>query len=435
MSSQDGSRFDLFASPEDLVDTWGPGQFVMNAIEARKEKLYAINIGGGIIRARDSDGQKFHWSPDVESSDVFTTTFDPHTKIIIGTPIKINHTCLANERERWLSSGDLLENLGTFQGCWEAAERQAGIQAGQYVNLTYLETWAKTPTATLKQIQLAHPDNHLLPFLQSTWGLQVSFCTSIARRVPLRELLADVMPAFVESLFPIPTLWGSLVKEYNILDAFQGNNLQEWLGKLPPNHQMLVTIIIRYVLSVLQHTGIDKKGDYFVIAWIQKNKPFQCFKVGCEKESYWARILADSVDCATFAYVTSKCLETDGFKCRGPTATWYNESALLETAVCRHRPHKPGKEESNSTLSTWTLKDAEKYSMGKPGSLEWVKVVRESDNARPRLHVLPSIIPRGVRFRLGADILKPPSRLREKQALDALAEEVLVLAGKPKQSS
>ena len=64
--------------------------------------------------------------------------------------IKPNDECLADENQRWLNS-QLLENLGTFQGYWEAAHRQAGFQAGQYFNVSYLETWAKTPTATLNK--------------------------------------------------------------------------------------------------------------------------------------------------------------------------------------------------------------------------------------------------------------------------------------------
>lgn len=428
-------RLDLFASPEDLMDTWGPGQFMRSTSRVDDTGIYAVNIGGGVIAAVDEDSRKFHWSPASQPCGSFAKTFDPCTKILIGSGIKTNVACLADENQRWLNSGELLENLGTFQGHWEAAQRQAGIQAGQYFNVSYLETWAKTPTATLKQIQLGHPDNHLLPFLESYWGLQVSFCTGIARRVPLRELLADIMPAFVESLIPIPELWDNLLNKYKILNAFYAENLQEWLGELTHDCQKQVAVIIRSILSVLQHTGVDKKGEKFVIAWIRKKKPFQCFKIGCEKESYWARILADSTDCATFAYVTSKCLETDGYKCRGPTAIWHNQSALLGTSVCRHKPNGPSNQDPGTTLPTWTLKHAEKYFMGKPESLERVQVDIQIQGAEPRLHVLPSTIPRVVRLRLDTNILRRLCRLREKQALDALAENVVVLAGRPRQLS
>ena len=299
-------------------------------------------------------------------------------------------------------------------------ERASGIQGGQYINLTFNQTWAKKRGRTLKEIQLSLPDNHLLPFLQCAWGLQVSFYTSIARRVPLRELISDIMPEFVESLSPIPPLWESLKTDYKIVDAFQSNNLQDWLRQLTDTLQDLVALIIRYILSMLQHTGIDEKGEHFTIAWIQRGKPFQCFDVPCKKESYWARILADSRDCATFAYITPKCLEIDGFKCCGPTATWQNTSALLETAVYRH---KPNEERSTSISTPWILKHSDQYSIGKPDLLLRIKVERPNSGDHPRLHILWSNIPPGIYSRLNRQL----ERLRERQAVDAKAENVVIL--------
>jgi hypothetical protein len=130
----------------------------------------------------------------------------------------------------------------------------------------------------------------------------------------------------------------------------------------------------------MQHTGIEKQGKHFIIAWIQKNRPFQCFRVPCHKEtqdSYWAQILADSRDCATFAYITPKCLVNKTVQCRGPSASWNNASTLLETAVCRGQPVK-----ELATVSTkpWVLKHADLYSIGKSDSLLLVTVHRPVDN-------------------------------------------------------
>jgi hypothetical protein len=331
-----------------------------------------------------------------------------------------------DEKSRWENSYESLENLGPFEDYWESTQKQIGFQGGQFFNAQYNHTWIKTPGISLKQIQLSLPDDLLFPFLQSPWGLQVSFCTSVARRVPLRELIGDVMPALVESLFPIPPQWESLKVDHKILDAFQRSDLQEWLGNLGSELRVLVVRIIRYILLVLKDTGIGKKGEYFVIAWIQRAKPFQCFKVPCKRESHWARILADSVDCATFAYVTSRCLETGGLKCRGPTAMWLNRSALLETAVCRH---KQSEEQPKSAAMPWALKHADLYSMGKPDSLLWVRVDRPSSNENARLHVMWSMIPPEFLFRL--DVKRLPKRLqriRERQAIDAPAENVVVVS-------
>jgi len=124
--------------------------------------------------------------------------------------------------------------LGTFGAHWELHERQAGIQTGQYVLGQFNQTWRKVQGKTLKQLQLEQEDNLLLPFLEATWGLQVSFCTSVARRVPLRELVADVLPIFANTLFLQPELWEGLITNHNIIDAFQNHGLREWLKKLAP---------------------------------------------------------------------------------------------------------------------------------------------------------------------------------------------------------
>lgn len=243
-----------------------------------------------------------------------------------------------DESQAYQNSSERLENLGSFESYWETAERQSGIQAGQYVTLGYFNTKKKIRERTLKESRLSLPNNHLLSFLQSNWGLQFSCCTGIARRVSLCELIADVMSPFVESLFPVPILWKSLKNDHNIIEAIQREDIQDWLGKLSEGHQRLVAVIIRYILSVMAHTGLDNKGKYFRIAWVREKDPFFCFRLSCEKKNYWTRILADSGNCATFAYVSSKCLITPSVQCRDSLPIWRNESALLQTAVCRHLP-------------------------------------------------------------------------------------------------
>jgi len=70
-----------------------------------------------------------------------------------------------------------------------------------------------------------------------------------------------------------------------------------------------------------------------VVAWPHGYDIFRCFKVPCEKESSWARVLADSGNSAAFAYISTKCFETEKIKCSGPNVAWQNTIPLLETAV------------------------------------------------------------------------------------------------------
>lgn len=421
-------RFDILATPEDLVDTWGPGEFIGKVSETGNNLLYAIGLGGGIIKSLSPKDKKFHWSREAMCDVDAISTIKINAKLLIGATVTINNDCLVDETQLWLNSEGCLENLGTFEGYWETAERQAGIQSGQYITFAFLQTWAKKKATTLKEFQLSLPDNHLLPFLRSSWGLQVSCCTGIARRVSLCELLADVMPAFVESLFPIPRLWETLKHDHKIIQAFQSCDLQRWLGGLDDECQQLVATIIRYILSILACTGVDQKGENFKIAWVQKMKPFQCFKLSCQDRNYWTRILADSGDCATFAYITSKCLQTSSLACRGTLARWQNESTLLETAVCHHRP-----ENTFAQLNAvpWILKHEAYYSMGTPDSPLLVKVERGDLNTYPRLYVTPSKIPAifvsRLRLKKFSNPLQTQQRLRERQWMDAPAENVVVL--------
>jgi ankyrin repeat protein len=424
-----GLVFDLMACPEDLIDTWGPGEFIGRMSEIGNNLLCAVVIGGGIIQAAGTEDKKFHWSRDAIHGTSDASPIEPNMKLLVGAAVRVNNNCPMDETQFCLNSEEQLENLGTFEGYWETAERQVGIQTGQYVNLAFLQTWEKIPTRTMKKTQLALPDNHLLPFLQSSWGLQFSCCTGIARRVSLCELIADVMPAFVESLLPIPRLWESLKKDHNIIQAFRHDDLQTWLGNLSDECQQLVAGIVRYILSVMAHTGVDSKGKNFTVAWVRKKNPFQCFKLSCQKKNYWTRILADSGDCATFAYVGSKCLVTSSLECRGLISMWRNESTLLETAVCRHKPNLP---RTGLHSTPCILQHEDYYSMGRPDALLWVKVDRGELHANPRLLVYPSIIPTAIAIRLlskrFSNSMQTLQRLRERQSKDGQAESVVVLS-------
>ena len=270
-------------------------------------------------------------------------------------------------------------------------------------------------------------DDHLLPFLDSNWGLQVSFCTGIARRVALRTVIADVMPALIESRWPVPRYWQS-IKDRDIIGAFHSGSLHEWMAQLPNELQASVIHIVRYIINILQYTGVDKNGKNFVIAWIQKDKPLQCFKIPCKDESHWVLMLADSEDCATFAYVTSTCLETENIKCQGSVTTWSNTSSLLETAVSRYKTGCKPTSTTLSPLTPWTLKHSELYCLGRNPQL-WAKVQRVSDNEVARLCMSRSTIPPSLLARLHLKKMEG-QRLRERPSSDARAEEVIVLAGK-----
>ncbi len=305
-----------------------------------------------------------------------------------------------------------MATLGTGDSYWESEKVQLGLQLGEYAALMFNTTWARREGKTLKHIHL-RPDINL-SFLQSDWGLQISYCTGVARRVSLCHLLADVSPILIDALVQKPPGWSDLRNVHDIIGALRGTNFRDWIEALAPALQTDVVRIVRYVLLLLQDTGIDHSGENLVASWPQKNEPLGCLKIPCKNATSWARILADSPHCATFAYITPMCLVEDNCKCqRLQVAPWHNRSLALNTAVSRF---------VNSgivTAGSWTLRHEQSYLIGTPEKYFLGKAI--ISNNPPRLYISTSMIPERLQARI-------KERIREKQRMDACAHGVVVLA-------
>lgn len=172
---------------------------------------------------------------------------------------------------------------------------------------------------------------------------------------------------FVESRASKPVHWKEL-KVQNIVENFRKGDLDVWFERLAPELSETAIMIVRSMLEVLKDTGIDRNGEELVVAWVRKESPYSCLRLRCEKTSLWARILADSEDCATFACITPLCFEVKKHKCRGlKTAPWHNVTKMLDTAVCPQLSNRELKAVAN-TIAPWTLKHNVSYWIGKSGS-------------------------------------------------------------------
>ncbi|MCJ1399545.1 hypothetical protein MMC11_002747 [Xylographa trunciseda] len=423
-------KYDLLVSPEDLIDTWGPGRFVIDGSSSEVEQLCAIEIGGGIIRPTVDDATLFHWDRHPVDHETLKTRFDSRTKILIAAT-ELNELCPLDQFQSWPVCTNSMKNLGTCQDYWRLAQMQAGSQAGQYIMLQFNGTWVKQDGITLKDRQLnAAPGTIYLPFLDSLWGLQVSLCTGVARRVLIREMLADVMVAYVENRLPVPPLWKDLLNDHAILRHFREPNLTTWFQKLPPELQTLVVHIVRYILGILGDTGYDRQNDELVIAWPFPEDPFRCFRIPCRNDLHlWTKALADSEDCATFAYITPKCLEdTNGQSCRRvPIVQWQNRAVSLNTAVCQHQSSK----ETRDQAVPWILEPDIPYWIGKPSLGLKAQVLKPTTRLEMRLSITRSLIPESFRRRMLNLQRIPVHRIREKQqSMETNATQVLIITAR-----
>ena len=412
----------------DLIDTWGPGLLVSKAGAPYGSELHAIEIGGGVIKPvcsrninHDPTKLLFHWSRRLESYNEMRRlpTFSSGDEIQIGA-INVNSACPLDLEKCRNSAGsqELLCNLGTQANYWELAERQIAFQAGYYTILQVGNTYARKLGRTVKQQVIEQWS--LLPNLRMLavpWGLRISLCTGVAKRISLRKLIEDSMFAHVDTLKY--EQWHKMVPGARA--AFQGSiDLKTYIEGLSSDEKICLIAIIGYILDLLKNTGVDRKGEYLSILWPDALSTSYGIKVQCNEKNAWTRILRDSESSATFAAVTSTCLEGHDCTCRNMvTPPWQDYGGFLSTAVCHDLTAQRAMGNTRSNLLH--LEDGQRYWVGKIGGDCWV-IVREAKDGEMHLSVKCNRFPKMLSQKLvGRNII------RERPDVTFKAENVIVL--------
>ncbi|KAL4993246.1 hypothetical protein BDV10DRAFT_199835, partial [Aspergillus recurvatus] len=399
-------RYDVLGYLEDVLDTWGPGNFIYRK-HARQSPI-AVRIGDGILFAHGNG--KYHWAKSIDSLQ-HLRRIDLQQQLSIGYLLSVNDRCNHAEDDCWTRLANAMDTLGTSRSWWDTSQLQAGLQGGQFVLGQLTQTFTKRKGGTVKEVVLARPDEDLIQFMDQYLGIQISYCTRVAKRVRLRTLVADLLPAFSLGRVSDSTLEAiiSLLRD----EALEYPELDKRLKTISDSS---IYIMMGKILRSLEHTGVDRTGRFFCIAWPYNGKTVSCLNIALEGQSSWAKCLADSHCSATFAYITMKCLETDNVRCSGGQKPINDSVYLLETTVsCYPR----------SNLEQWTLKDREIYFFDKLDTMFWVEVRREDRSRSARLVGL-------VGLQVISRTWKKRLELREqKRRRNCLREDTMFLQGEP----
>lgn len=430
-STQTDKRFDVSASLENVLDTWGPGELIFT--QEHINSPFAIKLGGGYIQHPVSD-EKYHWHNLLDR--LSRTPLDLRKEVLIGSSIRVNDSwihvnasCGKNEEECWTNSANMHEELGTHREYLEFTENQFGLQGGpDHFAVTMNRVWEKKRGKTIKARNLERSNNELIPFLEFYWGVRVSLCTGVAQRVRLRDLVADMLPVF-QNIFNSQEeeeRWLDLNRNHNIIETFRDNSpiqmtVLKWLSVLPKELHGFVLKRVRQILTALKDTGLTPDRRNFSVAWPRKELINRGFLIPLSDRTDWMTILADSDNCATFAYISSDCLETKLIKCRGKNWTWEKQIRLLETAVLC-----PG-------MSSRALSNEGTYHFRKlDNNLFWVKIQKNKVDTRilstlTKLALIESI-PQNIKHRLLlSEETKGKQRLRERELSQVPAEIVFIV--------
>ncbi|KAK4442944.1 hypothetical protein QBC34DRAFT_417972 [Podospora aff. communis PSN243] len=473
----------VLGSCSQITDLWGPGYMIGNFKPtsdwaAAGISLTGFYIRGGFIQRDISTGQPntFHWAREWNNNPAALKTFGYRDELTIGTvtecqpvssdqgpvekndisgvlnlpthsaksskastaaskprpPVFRNPNCPLDLTRCRQESEPYLSILGTSPDWWSLTEVQAmaAVNPG-YFTIQGAFSMTKQSGIPLKRVLLdrwAGDEN--LTLFDEPWGLQVSPCTGVARRVPLRSVIEEPLIRFVDSL-DIPG-WDSL--KARAVQAFQAPadaGLSRWAATLDTAQRQCMRAVLSRLLHVLKDTGFDKSGKQFSILWPHGTDARFCVRILPEKHKnqLWCSMLQDTEWCATFAVVSSQCLETDTIACRNIPITPWRGGAKLSTVVCPNftgaipRPvsmSSNSPSQAGSSMQRWQLQDKKQYWIGKQGSQIWV-VVRRYRGEVTELQIKKNRFPASV-----SAFLWPDKVLREKPDVSFCGEDVFV---------
>ena len=409
-------KFYLSGTCEEIVDSWGPGYFITNIEAPYGERLHGLGIRGGIIKPTTvfANGKPFfHWGPESGGTTSQSKTFSYWDKILIGTtadprlspviaeqnqptpiitlasfppvtakrhPINANMTCPLITAKSWKESEPYLSTLGTAPDWWDLTEIQAIASLNPpYCTLQGAFAMTKQSGVPLKRVLLDRwiGDDDLSLF-EERWGLQVSLCTGVTQRVPLRSLVEEPLLRYIDSLKVDG--WEKLKAEAT--SAIRGDrSFTEWSQTLKKDEMQCMRHIFTKLLYLLKDTGFDRSRKQFSILWPRNSDARFCVKICPEKEHLWCSMLQDNEWCATFAVATSLCLETGKHKCRKEVAAKWCGGKLLSTVVCPNRTYiRPSSTSMSPSTAEWQLQDKKAYWIGKVGGDTWVVAHKLADS-------------------------------------------------------
>ena len=476
-------RLYVHGSCAQLADLWGPG-YTMSTMEPSSPSYAASIVGfyirGGIIQPRLSlsGGQVFHWAPIKDKQPLPNQTFSYWDDITIGgltecqpvmtgqqqqqpqetnltganvpastravapgfqtspnhrPPLRTNTTCPLNLADSRRESEPYLCMLGTSSEWWLLTEVQ-GMAAMNAPYFTLQGSFAMTKQCgvPLKRVLLDRwmCDENLSLF-DEPWGLQVSLCTGVARRVPIRNLVDESLIRFIDSL-EIPG-WKELRPRAQSAFNAVCPGFSKWVAMLNSEQKQCMRTVCKNALHILKDTGFDSSGRLFSILWPYDNNASFCVKIHPEKDKdqLWCSMLQESEWSASFAVVSDQCLETQEHTCRRGAVSPWRGGAVLSTVVCPNLaggiPRSPrGSPSGPSTvlvrgMQGWELQHDKQYWVGKQGGQVWV-VVRKGPGEVTELQVKRNRFPSRIGKKLWPDRI-----LREKPDVSFCGEDVFVM--------
>ena len=347
-------RLYVRATIADLARIWGP---IWKAAEAQENDCsFWYRLPGGYIGAADEQRSEVVPLPD-EAPCHFSTILDrnvekhrsshsfapkaPYLLIGHGLPSSLEHRRSCHIGLETGLEGMALQSIGTLKPFKYKDSSTLNIAVGHAGAQASWSTQIKTnPGILMKQSLLdrwkLEPKFRNPRLLLLLCGLEVSFCTKNARRCRLVDLIRSrCMIEHLSAVYrPKMDLKACKTALFDALNSSDPNAFVH-LYDNHPEWQAELGSVVDHCLEVLKESGVNRRGDLAAFAFVEKFYDPEQLAILPRKDHTWIALLKDSLDLATFAFVSYHCLEypiAPGQMCRSKHVVRQKSKSVLETS-------------------------------------------------------------------------------------------------------
>lgn len=422
--------FYLATSVEDMLDTWG-GSISREDVGFGTAE-YCLSIGGGSIVTAEPNDRTFdmaqdgelccHWTSELGLSVSGWDLVSPYFHLLIGAT-SVNEQCLLTTEvcQKAFSCG-VLTSMGTRAPGWKTTGRAANLGIGFHgATVGVVGTQTKDDGRSLKVKIFQDWDRTTdLRVLNRPCGLEISLCTGIARRLPLREFFYGEVLEYLKY-----GLLGEWTKIQSVVADIPGQSedeFAEWLSKLTESQTEVMQKATVLLLLAMEYTGVERGGHTLTIWWPEKNEAtprgLQIKKEQYSGKNPWISMFQDAERCVIFGLATSRCLEHRGLKtCQNTTRPAKCEAVkevMLDTSLVPAMPL------INAAPLSYELK--KRYILWHCRHIVRVTRASETKDDVVRLNFVP-----GTPYVVMQRLFERWEKVKEKETLGDRGQDVLVL--------
>lgn len=312
----------------DLIDTWG-GNIMFDQSLAGT----FVEIGGGSVHVASpaeetviipnallrEDEMLCHWSPLIHPGSSIRGSVTAKDKLLIGATCVDEKCLLTYDLCQQAIPPGALHVMGTRPPSWKISSRafNMGASAKGVVTSGFTITQVKDDGRFQKSRMMEKCKSpHIL---SKPWGLELSLCTGIARRVLLREFFYGEVLEFLA--MELAGEWDEIKDVAGLIAKISDEEFDKIIRNLTKPQAKVLRKATESLLLAMEYTQVEDDGHTLTLWWPERHEAtprgLKFLKNQYSGEAPWTSMIKESETCAVFGLATHRCLKHHDIKtCR-----------------------------------------------------------------------------------------------------------------------